>query len=105
MTHSQLFTTIKLVITGIDPVPVKINLVSIIIYRQDMTTTPEEVDTMVIQQVADVRSKKVLAVADDTDVFGVAYLFLLQRRYTSTSVLMVHPFMVAQTQGILDGHK
>ena len=58
MTHSQLFMTMKLVITSTDPVPVEINPASVIVYRQDMKTMQEEADTMIIQQVADVRPKR-----------------------------------------------
>ena len=70
MTHSHLliFTTKKLVITGADPVPVEINPGSIIIHHQDMKTMQKEADTMIVQQVTDVKPKKAL-VADDTDVF------------------------------------
>ena len=55
MTHSQLFMTMKLVITGTDNLPVEINPASVIIYRQDMKTVQEEADTVLIQQVAYVR--------------------------------------------------
>ena len=55
----------KLVLTGSDPVPVEINS-GVIIKRQDMQTTQEEADTMIAQQVAEVKAKKVLVVADDT---------------------------------------
>ena len=87
MTHSHLliFMTKKLVITGADPVPVEINPGSIIIYRQYMKTMQEEADTMIVQQVADVKPKKAL-IADDTDVFVLLLHFLLQRRHTSFNV-------------------
>ena len=94
MTHSHLliFTTKKLIITGADPVPVDINPGSIIIHRQDMKTMREEVDTMIVQQVADVKPKKALVVADDTDVFELLLHFCCKEDIpASTSVLMVSP--------------
>ena len=66
--------------------PVEINPGSIIIHCQDMKTMQEEADTMIVQQVADVKPKKALAVADDTDVFVLLLHFLLQRRHTSFNV-------------------
>ena len=56
--HSQLFMTMKLVITGIDNLPVEINPANVITYRQDMKTVQEEADTVLIKQVAYVRPKK-----------------------------------------------
>ena len=53
MTHSHLFMTKKLVITGTDPVTLEINPDSIIIYRQNMKTIEEEADTVIVQQVDD----------------------------------------------------
>ena len=58
----------KLVTTGIDPVAVEISPDSVIMYHQDMKIIEEEADTMIVQQVADVRPTKALVV-DDTDVF------------------------------------
>ena len=77
--------TKKLVITGTDPVTVEINPDSVIIYHQDIHTSEEEAHTIIVQQVADVRLKKALIVADDTDIFCVASSLLLQRRHTGTS--------------------
>ena len=94
MTHSHLliFTTKKLVITGAGPVPVEINPGSIIIHRKDMKTMQEEADTMTVQQVADVKPKKALLVADDTDVFVLLLHFCCKEDIpASTSVLMVSP--------------
>ena len=48
---------------------VEINPGSIIIHRQDMKTMQEEADTIIVQQIADVKPKKALVVANDTDVF------------------------------------
>ena len=50
----------------------------------------EEADTMIVQQVADVRPTKALIVVDDTDVFCVVSSFLLQRKHTSTSLIFCH---------------
>ena len=47
----------KLVLTGSDPVPVEINR-GVIIKRQHMKTTQEEADTMVVQQVEEVKANK-----------------------------------------------
>ena len=83
MTHSHLliFTTKKLVITGGDHVPVEINPGSIIIHHQDMNTMQEEADTMIVQQVADVKPKKALVVADDTDVLSCFFIFVAKKTY------------------------
>ena len=48
--HKEYFLQHKLVLTGSDPVPVEINS-GVIIKRQDMKTTQEEADTMIVQQV------------------------------------------------------
>ena len=69
MTHSHFFMMTKLVTTGIDPVAVEISPDSVIMYHQDMKIIEEEADTMIVQQVADVRPTKALIVVDDTDVF------------------------------------
>ena len=58
--------------------PVEINPDSIIIHRQDMKTMQEEADTMIVQQVADVKPKKAL-VADDIAVFVAKKTYRLQR--------------------------
>ena len=86
ITHSHLliFMSKKLVITGADPVPVEINPGSIIIHRQDMKTMQEEADTMIMQQVTDVSSKK--HSLQTTQMFCTASSFLLQRRHTSFNV-------------------
>ena len=89
--HKDDFSQHKLVLTGCAPVPVEINR-GVIIKRQDMTTTQEEADTMIVQQVAEVKAKKVLVVADDTDIFVLLLHFCcLGDIPASTSVLMVSP--------------
>ena len=81
----------KLVLTGSDPVSVEINR-GVIIKRRDMTTKQEEADTMVVQQVEEVKAKKVLVVADDTDIFVILLHFCCQGDIpASTSALMVSP--------------
>ena len=49
----------KLVLTGSDPVPVEISR-GVIIKRQYMKTKQEEADTMVVQQVEEVKQRKCL---------------------------------------------
>ena len=89
--HKDDFSQHKLVLTGSNPVPVVINR-GVIIKRQDMKTTQEEADTMIVQQVAEVKAKKVLVVADDTDIFVLLLHFCcLGDTPASTSVLMVSP--------------
>ena len=79
-----------LVLTGSEPVQVEINRV-VIIRRQDMKTTQEEADTMIVQE-AEVKAKKVLVVADDTDIFVLLLHLCCQGDIPdSTSVLMVSP--------------
>ena len=89
--HKDYVSKHKLVLTGSDPVPVEINR-SVIIKCHDMKTTQEETDTMIIQQVAEVKAKKVLVVADDTDIFVLLLHLCCQGDISaSTSVLMVSP--------------
>ena len=71
--------------------PVEINR-GVIIKYHDMKTTHVEADTMIVQQVAEVNAKKVLAVADDTDIFVLLLHLCCQGDLpASTSVLMVSP--------------
>ena len=66
----------------------------VIMKRQYMKMTQEEADTMIVQQVAEVKAKKVLVVADDTDIAVLVLLlhFCCQVDIqASTSVLMVSP--------------
>ena len=64
----------------------------VIIKRQDMNTTQEEADTMIVQQVAEVKAKNVLVVADDTDIVVLMFHFCCQGDIpASTSVLIVSP--------------
>ena len=89
--HNDDFSPHKLVLTGSDLVPVEINR-GVVIKRQDMKTTQEEADTMIVQKVAEVKAKKVLVVADDTDISVRLLLFCCQGDIpASTSVLMVSP--------------
>ena len=69
----------KLVLTGNNPVPVEINM-GVIIKLQYMKTTQEEADTMIVQQVAEVKAKNVLVDVDDTDIF----VLLLHCRHCTT---------------------
>ena len=81
----------KLVLTGSDPVPVEINR-GVIIKRQHMTTTQEEADTMIVQQVAQVKANKVFVVACATATFVLLVHFCYQGDIpASTSILMVSP--------------
>ena len=57
--HKDYFSQHKLVLTGSDPVQVEINR-GVIIKRQDIKTTQEEADTMIVQLVAEVRQIKYL---------------------------------------------
>ena len=87
--HKDDFTQHKLVLTGSDPVPMKINIIK----RQDMKTTQEEADTMIIQQVAEVKAKKAYLWLQTTLILFVLLLhFCCQGDIpASTSVLMVSP--------------
>ena len=88
--HKDYFSQHKLVLTGGDPVQLKINR-GVIIKRQDMTTE-EEADTMIVQQVAEVKAKNLLVVADDTDIVVLLFHFCCQGDIpASTSVLIVSP--------------
>lgn len=97
--HKDDFTQHKLVLTGSDPVPVEINS-GVLIKRQDMKTTQEEADTIIVQQVVEAKAKKVLVVADDTDIFVLLLHFFCQGDIpASTIVLMVSPI---QGRAVID---
>ena len=52
---------------------------------------------MIVQQVAEVKAKKVLVVADDTDIFVLLLHLCCQGDIpASTSVVMVSQFVVVQ---------
>ena len=85
--HKDDISQHKLVLTGSDPVPVEINR-GVIIKRQDMKTKQEEADTMVVQQVEKVKAKKVLVVADDTDI--IIYLFFCFT-YVAKEIFQLQP--------------
>jgi len=74
-----------------------------------MKTTQEEADTMIVQQVAEVKAKKVLVVADDTDIFVLLLHFCCQGGIpASTSVLMVSPIhgrAVIDINATVDQHR
>ncbi len=59
-----------------------------------MKTTQEEADTMIVQQVAEVKAKQVLVVADGTDIFVLLLHLCCQGDIrATTSVLMVSPIL------------
>ena len=105
--HKDDISQHKPVLTGSDPVPVEINR-GVIIRRQDMKTKQEEPDTMVGQQVEEVKSKTELVVADDTDIFVILLHFCCQGDIpASTSVLMVSPIrgrLVIDVNATVDLH-
>lgn len=66
--HKNDFTQHRLIVTGSDDVPLQLYN-GTVEKRQDMATTHEEGDTIIVQQVAKVEVGKVLVIADDTDIF------------------------------------
>ena len=59
-----------------------------------MKTTQEEADTMIVQQVTEVKAKQVLVVAYDTDIFVLLLHLCCQGDIpATTSVLMVSPIL------------
>ena len=66
--HADEFQTKRLVVTGKDLFPTELYQGQTF-QRNDMWTTQEEVNTIIIQQVSQVTAGTVLVVADDTDVF------------------------------------
>ena len=69
--HNEDVSRHKVVLTGSHPVSEKINTGVIIIKRQSMNTRQEETDTMIIHQVAEVKTTRKCrrVVVDDTDIF------------------------------------
>ena len=84
--HKDDISQHKLVLTGSDPVAVEINM-GVIIKRQDMKTKQELADTMVVQQVEEGKSKKVLVVADDTDIMYLFFCFT----YVAKEIFQLQP--------------
>ncbi|KAL8583211.1 hypothetical protein ACOMHN_053724 [Nucella lapillus] len=73
----------KLIVTGQDPTPIEISAGGITISRQDLRTTHEEADEIVVAQAiyaATEEGKHVGVVADDTDV----YIMLLYHYYNGS---------------------
>ena len=105
--HKDYSSQHKHVLTGSHPVQVEINR-GFIIRRQDMETT-QEADTMIVQQVAEVKEKKVLVVADDTDIVVLLLYFCCQGDIpASTCVLMVSPIRgraVIDINATVDRHR
>ena len=106
--HKDDISQHKLVLSGSDPVPVEINS-GVIIKRQDMTTKQQEADTMVVQQVEEMKANKVLVVADDTDIFVLLLHFCCQGDIpASIAVLMISPIrgrVVIDINAIVDLHR
>lgn len=91
VSHKEDFKQHKIVLTGSDSLLVEIDR-GVIIKRQDMRTTREEGDTMLVHQVAWVTAKKVLVVAADIDSFVFLLHFCCQDDIpASATVLMVLP--------------
>ena len=85
--HKDDISQHMLVLTRSDPVPVEINR-GVIIKRQDMKTKQEVADTMVVQQVEEVKAKKVLVFADDTVI--IIYLFFCFT-YVAKEIFQLQP--------------
>ena len=79
--HKDDFKQHKLVFTGDDPVPVDIKY-GAITKIQDLKTTQEEADTIIIQQVTNVSANKVLVVADDIDISNLCFCFNFAAKVT-----------------------
>ena len=60
--------------------PVEISPSSVIIFRHDMKAMQKEADSMIVQQVEDVRLEKALIVADDTEF--LCWFFILVAKKT-----------------------
>ena len=106
VSHKIDFQTHKLVVTGSDPVPLEIEGGQMN-KRPDMTTTQEEGDTLIIQQVSRVLTGTVLVVADDTDIFVLLLHFCHLGKITS-HVLMVSPIhgrTVLDVNAAVEEHK
>ena len=74
MTHSHLFMTMKLVITGTDPVSVEINPACVIIYpRHENYARRGRHHAYSSGRICE--AQKALVVADDTDVFVLLIQF------------------------------
>ena len=84
----------KLAVTGADAVPIEISEGGVVISRADLTTSHEEADNVIVQQVlsyaAENAESKITVVADDTDVF-VLLLHYYHMANLKNVVLMESP--------------
>ena len=72
----------KLIITGQDDTPIEISSCGTIIRREDLNTKHEEADVIVVAHAiyaAEVESKKVFVVADDTDIYVLVLHHYMKR--------------------------
>ena len=81
-----------LYITGSDAVPIQITCGQIT-HRDDIATTHEETDTIIIRQVALLTEGTAIVVADDTDVF------LLLLHFCNTKDIRCHVLMASPISG------
>jgi hypothetical protein len=91
----------KLVVTGQDPTPTEISAGGITISRQDLKTTHEEADEIVVAQAiyaATEEGKHVGVVADDTDV----YIMLLYHYYSQSLTAPMTLIPTRQERALID---
>ena len=72
----------KLIITGQDDTPIEISSCGTIIRREDLNTKHEEANVIVVAKAiyaAEVESKKVVVVADDTDIYVLVLHHYMKR--------------------------
>ncbi len=94
ITHTDGDSQHKLTVIGSDSVPVEVHRdLDLVIRRQDMATTQEQGDTLVVQCVAQIDSGNVLVVADDTDIL------VLLMHFCFSGDITCHVMMVSPAQG------
>lgn len=113
--HRDYTMTHKLVITSSNNTPVEISYGGVVIHREDMSTSHEEADCIIVQQAVTVATEcqvGVSVIADDTDVFILLLHHYFERQLTS-HMIMESPIhgrtvieiqaTVKQQQSIVDG--
>ena len=90
----------RLVITGSQSVPVELYK-GLIIQRQDLKTTQEEGDTIILHHLSVVEPQSAVIIADDTDIF-VLLCHFLQLKNIKSQVYMVSPI---RNRSVIDINK
>ena len=98
--HKDDFLLHRLVITGSQSVPVELYK-GLIIQRQDLKTTQEEGDTIILHHLSVVEPRSAVIIADDTDIFVLLCHFLHLKNIKS----QVYMVSLIRNRSVIDINK